>query len=543
MSQLVAANYITARENSLKILHTQADNLVATRVPKQNALRNGAQWLVMLAIFAMLVHCWLVEAYVVSSGSMAPTLLGQHRRVTCSDCGLPLDVGSQADSEPLWTEARAICPNCGAADNPLADLPDTPGDGLLVFRGAFNWRAPRRWEPVVFRGDDDSREPVVKRVVGLPGETIQLVDGNVIVDGTIARKPLAVQRAVAILVNDDRYRPGAAQLSGGAVEGTVESADLGANESAVQSAVEIKVTSRSCWRPRDEHNSAWTLEPGEFRYRLPANPESTPPRAIDWIDFHPRQRLGAPQKFLGASENSGEATSAGVDDHYAYNQSRPILELHPVHELLLRCELTASGTGQLALRAVDRDHEYEVRIELPSGAARLLVDGQILDETKVIVGPLADEVTCEISTIDRQFLCAIDGQLLFPPFELPENLPINSEAAPRRSTEGWFSIGANGANVDVRSAQVLRDIYYTRLPTGFSNRTHTADTWHVGEDTLFVLGDNSPFSQDSRVTAEPGVPMSRLIGRPLVVHAPRRAFTWRGRQWNLLDLSRIRAVR
>ena len=512
MSQLVAANYITARENSLKILHTQADNPVATRVPKQNALRNGVQWLVMLAIFAILVHFWLVEANVVTSGSMAPTLLGQHRRVTCSDCGLPFDVGSQVDGEPLWTEARAICPNCGAADNPLAGLPDTPGDGLLVFRGAFNWRAPRRWEPVVFRGDGDRREPVVKRVVGLPGETIQLVDGNVVVDGQIARKPLAVQRAVAILVNDDRYWPRAAERSDGAL------------------------ISPSCWQPRYERESAWALEPGKFRYRPRSSTPSTAPRAIDWIDFHPRQRLGAQQQ-------PSEAASAGVNDHYAYNQSRPILELHPVSELLLRCELKASGAGQLALRAVDRDHEYEVRIELPSGAARFLVDGHILDENKEGVAPLADEVTCEISTIDQQFLCAIDGELLFPPFELPENLPINSQAAPRLSTEGCFSIGATGLNVDVRSAQVLRDIYYTSRPASFPAPENVDEAWRVGPDALFVLGDNSPFSQDSRVTAEPGVPISQLIGRPLVVHAPRRALTWRGRQWNLLDLSRIRGVR
>ena len=517
MSQPVAANYITAREKSLKILHTQADTPVATRVPKQNALRNGVQWLVMLAIFAIFAHCWLLEAYVVTSGSMAPSLLGQHHRVTCRDCGLPFDVGSQTGGEPLWAEARAICPNCGAADNLLAALADTPGDGLLVFRGAFQWRAPRRWEPVVFGGTGGSREPVVKRVVGLPGETIQLVDGNVIVDGTIARKPLKMQRAMAILVNDDRYRPRATQPS------------------------DVALVSASCWRPRDEHPSGWTLEPGEFRYRSPAGATSiappTAPRAIDWIDFHPRQRFGA-------SQDSRAAASAGVNDYYAYNQSRPILELHPVSELLLRCELKVTGSeGVVLLRANDGDHLYEVSLSMDKRSATFAIDDVIMAETVVSIASLADEVTCEISTIDQQFLCAFDGELLFPPFELPANLPINSAAAPQRVTEGCFSIGGTGTTIDVRSAQVFRDIYYTRLPEGFSDRTHTVDSWRVNEDALFVLGDNSPFSQDSRVTAEPGVPISQLIGRPLVVHAPRRVFTWRGRQWNLLDLSHIRGVR
>jgi signal peptidase I len=525
MSQPVAANYITARENSLKILHTQADNRVATRVPKQNALQNGVHWLVMLAIFAILAHCWLVEPYVVTSGSMAPTLLGQHRRVTCFDCGLPFDVGSQADNEPLWTEARAICSNCGAADNPLANLPDTPGDGLLVFRGAFQWRAPRRWEPVVFRGTDDRRDPVVKRVIGLPGETIELVHGNVIVDGTLARKPLDAQRAMAILVNDDRYRPHTAQRSDGAL---------------------IRA---SCWQPRDEQVSGWTFEPGKFRYRPPDKtpttaPANAPLRApssapleIDWIDFHPWQRRGA-------SQGSREPTSVGVNDHYAYNQSRPILELHAVGELLLRCELKILGNhGNVCFRANDGDHIYEVSFSMHKRPAIFSVDGTEVFAERLPWSVGSDWVCCEISTIDQQFLCAIDGELLFPPFELPETLPINSQAAPHRFTEGCFSIGATAAEVDVRSAQVFRDIYYTQLPEGFAAPAQSTDGWHVGAEALFVLGDNSPFSQDSRVTSEPGVPISQLIGRPLLVHAPRRAFHWGSRQWNLLDLSRVRGVR
>lgn len=525
MSQPIAANYITARENSLKILHTQADNRVATRVPKQYALQNGVQWLVMLAIFAILAHCWLVEPYAVTSGSMAPSLLGQHRRVTCRDCGLPFDVGSQGNSEPLWTEARAICPNCGSADNLVANLPDTPGDGLLVFRGAFQWRAPRRWEPVVFRGADNSREPVVKRVVGLPGETIQLSGGNVIVDGTIARKPLEVQRAMAMLVNDDRYRPHTAQQSDGAL------------------------MSASCWHPRDEQVSGWTLEPEDFRYRPPDKalttaPASAPlkapslaPLQIDWIDFHPWNRCSAPQ-------DSREPTSAGINDHYAYNQSRPILELHAVGELLLRCELKIVGDhGNVCFRANDGDHIYEVSFSMHKRPAIFFVDGTEVFRERLPWSVGRDWVRCEISTIDQQFLCAIDGELLFPPFELPENLPINREAAPRRAAEGCFSIGADRATVDVRSAQLFRDIYYTQLPEGFAAPAQSADGWRVGAEELFVLGDNSPFSQDSRVTAEPGVPISQWIGRPLVVHAPRRTFTWRGRQWNLLDLSHIRGVR
>jgi len=50
-------------------------------------------------------------------------------------------------------------------------------------------------------------ELAVKRVVGLPGEIVQIRHGDVYIDGQIARKPLAVQRALAIPVDDAYYWP------------------------------------------------------------------------------------------------------------------------------------------------------------------------------------------------------------------------------------------------------------------------------------------------------------------------------------------------
>jgi signal peptidase I len=60
---------------------------------------------------------------------------------------------------------------------------------LLIDRTAFLFRGPQRWEVVVFRSPQDARRLCVKRVVGLPGETISLVDGDVLVDGQHARSP------------------------------------------------------------------------------------------------------------------------------------------------------------------------------------------------------------------------------------------------------------------------------------------------------------------------------------------------------------------
>ena len=47
---------------------------------------------------------------------------------------------------------------------------------------------------VAFRSQSKAGEIAVKRVVGLPGETIEIRDGDIYADGRIQRKTLAQQR-------------------------------------------------------------------------------------------------------------------------------------------------------------------------------------------------------------------------------------------------------------------------------------------------------------------------------------------------------------
>ncbi|MCF0233508.1 MAG: hypothetical protein HUK22_00855, partial [Thermoguttaceae bacterium] len=50
-------------------------------------------------------------------------------------------------------------------------------------------RVPRRWDVVVFR--DAFGRPTLKRAVGLPGETVEIRNGDVFIDGKITRRSLA----------------------------------------------------------------------------------------------------------------------------------------------------------------------------------------------------------------------------------------------------------------------------------------------------------------------------------------------------------------
>ena len=86
-------------------------------------LRKLTERLICFLVGLLLLRTWLVEGllipYRVTSGSMAQTLLGPHRSVTCGNCGHRFVCGAgdrQAD-------AHAVCPNCHHVGRRLGTLP------------------------------------------------------------------------------------------------------------------------------------------------------------------------------------------------------------------------------------------------------------------------------------------------------------------------------------------------------------------------------------------------------------------------------------
>ena len=67
-----------------------------------------------------------------------------------------------------------------------AEGPDD-GDWVLSEKVSYRLRSPGRWELVEFVSADG--EQVMKRVVGLPGETVSLKEQRVAVDGALAPYP------------------------------------------------------------------------------------------------------------------------------------------------------------------------------------------------------------------------------------------------------------------------------------------------------------------------------------------------------------------
>ncbi|MEX2026811.1 MAG: S26 family signal peptidase, partial [Pirellulaceae bacterium] len=127
----------------------------------------------------VLLDGWL-RAVRIDGPSMAPALCGTHLAVTCSDCGIHF----RADGERLPESGRLVCPNCGFRELLAADYAARPGDTVLVDRWPLLTQAPQRGEVVAY-DDSHAGGAAVKRIAGLPGETISIKGGDLYADGRI----------------------------------------------------------------------------------------------------------------------------------------------------------------------------------------------------------------------------------------------------------------------------------------------------------------------------------------------------------------------
>lgn len=68
------------------------------------------------------------------------------------------------------------------------------GDRILINRLSYSLREPERGDVVVFHSPLDDSQDLVKRVVGIPGDTISVRDGDLYVNGAAVDEPYLLQR-------------------------------------------------------------------------------------------------------------------------------------------------------------------------------------------------------------------------------------------------------------------------------------------------------------------------------------------------------------
>lgn len=57
------------------------------------------------------------------------------------------------------------------------------GDNLITDKITYRFSEPKRFDIVVFPYKDNTSQLLIKRIIGMPGETVQIMDGKVYING------------------------------------------------------------------------------------------------------------------------------------------------------------------------------------------------------------------------------------------------------------------------------------------------------------------------------------------------------------------------
>jgi signal peptidase I len=548
--------------------------------PRKDGMRETVESVVIAFVLAFLFRAFEAEAFVIPTGSMAPTLMGVHKDLTCEKCGFPYRVSASEEqdedaelSRMLMADPQrdpdlrrraandlaardvvgGICPNCRF---PMTIDPQTPegknfptykGDRILVAKFPYDFADPDRWDVVVFKYPQKSNENYIKRCVGLPNETVIIHQGNIYSrtgedpQRNIARKPPDKVRAIMQSVYDNDYvQP--AQIVEGLPVRWHGLAEAGGDS----------------WQPL-EGNRAYRTD-GTAAGEAWLGYQHLVPTQGDW------QQYARGGKF----PPTGSIPPRLISDFYAYNagwhrnlrlgSDAESQGMHWVGDLILDCDLTAEPSGktpnaEAVLRLVKGGRNFDCRIDVLTGVARMAIDGNDLGASANTVVRPGSRHAISFANVDCQLLLWVDGKVVefdkpttYDPIE--HDLPTLEDLTPVR-------IGAVGTALEVDHLRILRDVYYIacqysldrpqsaslsdyeRPVTGFLSKPTTWPEVFAGlrtvefpldSDEFLMLGDNSPRSADSRLWKAPDGTPEHFVNRDLLVG--KAVFVYWPHSWN-----------
>ena len=522
-----------------------ADANLKLQPNSQKAYRETVESIVVAIILAFLFRAFVAEAFVIPTGSMAPTLQGNHKDVTCSQCGHDYRAGASIENDgPLIVKATT-CPICRYVmeidESRDANQATFTGDRILVSKFAYDLREPKRWDVFVFKFPGNAKQNYIKRLVGLPNEIVRIRHGDIFLkddaldEFRIARKPPAKLTAMLQLVDDSAYVPQALIDAG--------------------------------WPQRWHGTDGWGTNDSGRTYQIDGNTQRDA-----WL--HYRHFVPTENDWANALEGRSIVLDGYqgqlITDYYAYNdfltqQDRYRSRLRYtaenwVGDLAVQAEIEVqSATGSLLLVLVEGGLHYQCSIDVATGLATLSIDdGQGVftaadgATTETVTGKTSvmgkGRHTVQFSNVDDELLLWVDGSVVT--FTGPKTYVPVANVKPQWSPQdpGDLSparIGSRQLAVNVERLQLLRDIYYVAT-TSDSNEIpgrydvdaifQSPETWDrtglfadrasieftLTDDQFLPLGDNSPQSKDARLwfPAPPYVKRELLTGKALFIYWP-----------------------
>ena len=405
-------------------------------------------------ILAFVFRAFVVEAFRIPTGSMAETLRGAHFHVRCNRCGYKFDVGGdyQLIAEPS-------CPSCGYYLDKELPVSMSNGDRILVLKCIYQFLEPKRWDVVVFKNPLEPSINYIKRLIAGPGETVELIDGDVYINGRIARKPPQVQEQLWMCVYDNDYQP----------------------SSYVKQSEEKKPPlDNKLWRQpfENEPGSQWSLnQENATVYRL-----DSPANELNTILF-----------------NSSVADDFRVK--YAYNSGAEYRRRPVCSDLMVQFYVKSEqNNGQVGAQLSKYEMEYHGRVDLNGRMTlELTVEGQSVELESLEIEPLKAGRSSffRFAVVDHELI------LQFGQHKLTRDLGRGADDAGDRSNQIKPHAKISGAGTLALShIKICRDIYYT---SDTAVRATEGKSFTLDEDEFFVCGDNSPFSHDGRAWVDSGI--------------------------------------
>ncbi|MBU6413784.1 MAG: hypothetical protein KGS45_09935 [Planctomycetes bacterium] len=524
-------------------------------------------------VFAFVFRGFVVEAFMIPTGSMAPTLMGAHMRFHNPETGYNWSVGPwnlQRDNQTPFAQQGTTKQPVRVNDpmsreeigggTGLTNVRPSAGDRIFVLKYLDKVFEPSRFDVVVFKNPLRPDQNFIKRLLGLPGEDVALVEGDVFARPATAgvpneqswtgsawniqRKPEIVQRAVWQLLFDSAYTP-------------IPSTTTTINRGSFQT-------------PWLGSGSGWDMSrKSVYRY------SSTDTTRLAWdharlpiVDVYPYNQI--PQFVSNDLYASLFGPKPNLDNFFRRGSLYALV--YPVSDIKIAANIKPDTAGLKTAAVIEaRGHQFRARIE-GSTATIEMRKGTDGAWTSMATANATLEVgvatPVEFWHADQSLSLYVDGKRIayatydWKPDERLQNVigidsvkagvwqrdrltALNQASAMTRS-QAWFEF--SGSALEMYHVVLARDIHYQAAIYSPQNQetgdvhtragqpalaTNPFSTLTLGSGEFFCCGDNSPASSDGRLwdvpnpwvanefKDQPGVVDQRLmIGKAVLVYLP-----------------------
>lgn len=529
-------------------------------------IRDNIEQLLVALILALLFRSFEAEAFVIPTGSMAPTLVGRHHDIYCEQCQHRFQSGDSLDPGRPAPLVSVVCPLC-RFENPLEDGKAShvafAGDRILVNKYVYEFSDPQRWDVIVFKFPGCAKQNYIKRLIGLPNETLKISSGDIYVKSNdtekfaIARKPSGKLEAMLQLVHDTDHIPKSF----------------------------IRLGWPSSWFAAVPSNAVvvpWKVSPNQNQFSAESSPETA------WLHFRNLLPTASDWNLLQQGklpENANTRLGELVTDFYGYNATRKMGNIvapsgwHWVGDLAVEAAVKIqSPEGDLYFEIIEGGEHLQCHIDVTSGRAELSINNgqdvfEPLEDGKVISRlegqtPIrgTGEHQIRFANFDNQLRLWIDGEETM--FAASGNTHMGGYVTSSIPVPKWsetdpgdlnpIRIGVRNLKAFIPRIEVFRDIYYVAVADPQSStegvqseyrpiksfqevkrvmgtpsvwnsaslfRDRQEEQFSLDDDQFLPMGDNSPCSSDGRLwrrrhpsaVLEDGKQVENFVGRELLI--------------------------